>query len=72
MKVAQGAVHPDRCPYFTKEAKAKIAESSEPAMRTITAGDGDTTYALGGETVLFRHEKALSVRQGMQSAFLLP
>lgn len=58
MKVAQGAVHPDRCPYFTKEAKAKIAESSEPAMRTITAGDGDTTYALGGETVLFRHEKA--------------
>lgn len=58
MKVAQGVVHPDRCPYFTKEAKAKIAESSEPAMRTITAGDGDTTYALGGETVLFRHEKA--------------
>ena len=55
MKVAQGAVSIDKCPYFSEEAKASLNEATAPAMKTITVGD----YKLGGETVLFRHEKTL-------------
>lgn len=57
MKVAQGAVSIDACPYFSEEAKAKLNEATAPAMKTITVGAGETEHKLGGETVLFRHEK---------------
>ena len=55
MKVAQGAVEIDKCPYFSDEAKAALSESTAPPMKTISVGD----HKLGGETVLFRHEKTL-------------
>ena len=55
MKVAQGAVEIDKCPYFSEEAKAALSESTAPAMKTISVGE----HKLGGETVLFRHEKTL-------------
>ena len=56
MKVAQGAVALDKCPYFSEEAKAKLSEATAPPMKTITVGND---MKLGGETVLFRHEKTL-------------
>lgn len=56
MKVAQGAVSIDKCPYFSEEAKASLNEATAPAMKTITFGND---LKLGGETVLFRHEKTL-------------
>ena len=55
MKVAQGAVELSKCPYFSDEAKAVLNEQTAPPMKTITVGD----HKLGGETVLFRHEKTL-------------
>ena len=55
MKVAQGAVSIDKCPYFSEEAKAMLNEQTAPPMKTITVGE----HKLGGETVLFRHEKTL-------------
>ena len=55
MKVAQGAVSIDKCPYFSDDAKAALNESTAPPMKTITVGE----HKLGGETVLFRHEKTL-------------
>ena len=55
MKVAQGAVSLDKCPYFSEEALATLNSATAPLMKTITVGD----YKLGGETVLFRHEKTL-------------
>ncbi len=55
MKVAQGAVEIDKCPYFSDDAKAMLNEQTAPAMKTISVGD----HKLGGETVLFRHEKTL-------------
>ena len=55
MKVAQGAVENDKCPYFSDEAKAALSESTAPPMKTISVGE----HKLGGETVLFRHEKTL-------------
>ena len=56
MKVAQGAVSIDKCPYFSDDAKAVLNEQTAPPMKTITVGNG---LKLGGETVLFRHEKTL-------------
>ena len=59
MKVAQGALPLDKCPYFSPEAVAKLSEATAPPMKTITVGNG---IQLGGETVLFRHEKTFVSR----------
>ena len=55
MKVAQGAVSIDKCPYFSDDAKAMLNEQTAPPMKTIAFGE----HKLGGETVLYRHEKTL-------------
>ena len=55
MKVAQGAASLDKCPHFSAEALATLNSATAPLMKTISVGD----YKLGGETVLFRHEKTL-------------
>ena len=62
MKVAQGAVDIAACPYFAPEALAKLSAATEPPMKTIKVGAGDAELALGGETVLFRHEKTFVSR----------
>ena len=56
MKVAQGAISIDKCPYFSEDAKAMLNEATAPAMKTLTFGKD---HKLGGETVMFRHEKTL-------------
>ncbi len=58
MKAAQGALSLDDCPYFSAEAKLTLLEASAPPMQTVTVGSGAFTCSLGGETVLFRHEKS--------------
>ena len=62
MKVAQGAVDIAACPYFAPEALAKLSAAPEPPMKTIKVGAGDAELSLGGETVLFRHEKTFVSR----------
>lgn len=57
MKVAQGAMKIEQCPYVSEEAKAELSEATAPPMKTIKVGCGEGEYTLGGETVLFRHEK---------------
>lgn len=57
MKVAQGAASIDACPYFSEDAKAAMSEATAPPMKTIKVGAGENEASLGGETVLFRHEK---------------
>ena len=59
MKVAQGAISLDKCPYFSPDAIATLSEATAPPMKTIKVGSDIT---LGGETVLFRHEKTLVSR----------
>lgn len=56
MKVAQGAVELSKCPYFSADAIATLSEATAPLMKTVEIGNG---LKLGGETVLFRHEKTL-------------
>ena len=57
MKVAQGAVDISKCPHMSAEAMATLSEATAPPMKSIKVGVGDAEYALGGETVLARHEK---------------
>ena len=59
MKVASGAVPIEKCPYMSADALATLSEATAPLMKTITVGAGATEHKLGGETVLFRHEKTL-------------
>ncbi len=59
MKVAQGAVPIEKCPHMSDEALALLSEATAPPMKTIQVGAGDNAHKLGGETVLFRHEKTL-------------
>ena len=59
MKVAQGAVELSKCPYFSEDAIAKLSEATAPPMKTLKLND---EIQLGGETVLFRHEKTFVSR----------
>ena len=59
MKVAQGALPLEKCPYFSPDAIATLSEATAPPMKTITVG---ADIKLGGETVLFRHEKTFVSR----------
>lgn len=59
MKVAQGAISVDKCPHMSDDAKAQLNEATAPPMKTIKVGAGACEHTLGGETVLFRHEKTL-------------
>ena len=57
MKVAQGAIPVDKCPHMSDEAKAALGEATAPPMKALQIGAGTEQHKLGGETVLFRHEK---------------
>ena len=57
MKVAQGAMDISACPHMSEDALAQLSEATAPPMKTIKIGTGEHEYSLGGETVLYRHEK---------------
>ena len=59
MKVAGGAVEVSKCPHVADEAIQKLSEATAPPMKALKVGAGENEYTLGGETGLFRHEKAL-------------
>jgi len=57
MKVAQGAADISACPHMSEDALAELSDATAPPMKTIKVGTGEGEYTLGGETVLYRHEK---------------
>jgi len=57
MSLAAGKAELVACPYVTDEAKEKLEEASAPPVRPVTIGIGDKAIKVGGETVMFRHEK---------------
>lgn len=59
MKVAAGGIEIEKCPHMSEENLSKLSESTAPPMKALTVGAGTNEYKLGGETVLFRHEKTL-------------
>jgi acetyl-CoA decarbonylase/synthase complex subunit gamma len=57
MNLAAGKAELVACPYVSEEAKAELAEASAPPIRKVVIGTGERKLTIGGETVLFRHEK---------------
>ena len=55
MKVASGAIPIEKCPHMSAEALSTLSEATAPPMKSYKVGG----LALGGETVLSRHEKTL-------------
>jgi len=57
MNLASGKAELDACPYVSDEAREKLAEASAPPIRPVKIGKGVRAFTVGGETVLYRHEK---------------
>jgi acetyl-CoA decarbonylase/synthase complex subunit gamma len=57
MNLATGKAELAKCPKVSDEAKAKLQEASAPPIRPVTIGAGKRVLKVGGETVMFRHEK---------------
>lgn len=57
MNLAAGKAELTACPHVSEEAKTKLSEASAPPILPITIGVGDRALKIGGQTVMFRHEK---------------
>jgi acetyl-CoA decarbonylase/synthase complex subunit gamma len=57
MSLASGKAELSACPHVSEEAKEKLAEASAPPILPVTIGTGESALKVGGETVMFRHEK---------------
>jgi acetyl-CoA decarbonylase/synthase complex subunit gamma len=64
MNLAAGKAELSQCPYVSEEAKALLSEAAAPPIRPVTMGSGENVVKLGGETVLFRHEKTFVNKPG--------
>lgn len=58
MNLASGKADLDACPYVSDEAREQLAEASAPPIRPVAIGAGTRAFKVGGETVMFRHEKS--------------
>jgi acetyl-CoA decarbonylase/synthase complex subunit gamma len=65
MKLAAGKAELTLCPYISEEAAAQLAEAAAPPIRPVTIGVGDQALKVGGETVMFRHEKRFENPPGL-------
>jgi len=57
MALASGKAELDACPYVSDEVREKLAEASAPPIRPVKIGMKEGVKTVGGETVMFRHEK---------------
>jgi len=57
MNLAAGKAELAACPFVSEESKAQLIEASAPPIRPVTIGTGASAFKIGGETVMFRHEK---------------
>jgi len=56
MKMASKKAEIAQCPYASDEAKKTLGAAAEPPVKTVALGP-QGALKLGGETVLYRHEK---------------
>ena len=64
MKLAQKKAELGECPHASEEAQATLGAASEPPIRLVKVG-GANALEVGGETVLFRHEKTFFHQTGI-------
>ena len=57
MQLANQKAKIEDCPHVESGAKDSIAEAAAPPVKTITVGTGNAKIPMGGETVLYRHER---------------
>ena len=57
MNLAAGKAELSSCPDVSEEVKKELAEASAPPIRPLSVGTGENILKIGGETVMFRHEK---------------
>lgn len=55
--LTQGKAELSLCPHVDPAAAEALGAASQPPVRVVTIGTGETAFKSGGETVLFRHEK---------------
>ncbi len=65
MNLAAAKAELASCPYISAESKALLSEASAPPIRPVAMGTGDNVVKIGGETVLFRHEKTFVNKPGL-------
>ena len=65
MNLAASKAELTACPYISAESSALLSEASAPPIRPVTIGTGDNVVKVGGETVLFRHEKTFVNKPGL-------
>ena len=65
MSLAAGKAVLTACPYVSEESKSKLQEASAPPIRLVTIGTGARALKVGGETVMFRHEKRFENPPGL-------
>jgi acetyl-CoA decarbonylase/synthase complex subunit gamma len=65
MNLAAGKAELSACPHVSEEAKEKLSEASAPPILSVTIGVGDRALKVGGETVMFRHEKRFENQTGL-------
>ncbi|MQY66993.1 MAG: acetyl-CoA decarbonylase/synthase complex subunit gamma, partial [Dehalococcoidia bacterium] len=65
MKLATSKAELSACPHVSEESKAKLTEASAPPIIPVTIGVGDRVLKIGGETVMFRHEKRFENPPGL-------
>ncbi|MBN1383626.1 MAG: acetyl-CoA decarbonylase/synthase complex subunit gamma [Elusimicrobia bacterium] len=57
MALAQKKTSLDKCPDVSEQAKMTLESAALPPMATVAIGEGDKKVEVGGETVIFRHDK---------------
>lgn len=57
MALASGKAELAACPYVSDEVREKLAEASAPPIRPVKIAMKDAEKVIGGELVMFRHEK---------------
>jgi len=65
MALASGKAELDACPHVSAEARAELSDASAPPIRQLGIGVGDYEVRIGGETVMFRHEKTFFNKPGL-------
>jgi len=58
MQLANNKIRIDACPHLSREARLALEEASLPPIALIRIGEGREAVEVGGETELFRHDKA--------------
>lgn len=65
MALAAGKSELSLCPTVSDEAREQLSEASAPPIRPLSIGTGEYEVKIGGETVLFRHEKTFFNKPGL-------